>query len=277
MARRREGGLELIAAMPWPVGLVLGLIGFAAVRWGLPWFLGSFGGQLGAALASQLQNGTASVLAYLVLALCWIAAGVSYIGSLQRRRLLETQTGLESLRAMSWKQFEMLVGEAFRRQGYAIAETGLGGADGGVDLILRKDGRQTLVQCKQWKSRSVSVSTVREMWGLLSHHGADTVKIVCVGKFTRDAERFAEGKAIELIAGEQLLSMVRASQGASSSATATERVEPVLSAAPPAEASPRAPQCPKCEAGMTLRKNRRNGESFWGCDNYPGCRGTRVA
>jgi restriction system protein len=59
------------------------------------------------------------------------------------------------------------VGEAFRRQGYTVEETSLGGADGGIDLILRKDGRRTLVQCKQWKRQRVGVNIVREMAGLL--------------------------------------------------------------------------------------------------------------
>jgi len=100
--------------------------------------------------------------------------------------------------------FQMLVGEAFRRQGYAVEETGLGGADGGVDLILRKAGRTELVQCKQWQRQQISVSVVREMWGLAHHHRADALKIVCVGEFTRDAVGFADGKPIALISGEQL-------------------------------------------------------------------------
>ncbi len=38
------------------------------------------------------------------------------------------------LNGMSWREFEMLVGEAFRLGGYTVSETGGGGADGGVDL-----------------------------------------------------------------------------------------------------------------------------------------------
>jgi restriction system protein len=40
----------------------------------------------------------------------------------------------------------MLVGAAFRLQGYQVAETGGGGADGGVDLALShrwKNGSET--------------------------------------------------------------------------------------------------------------------------------------
>ena len=78
---------------------------------------------------------------------------------------------------MDWREFEMLTGEAFRRQGYDIVENGLGGADGGIDLILRKDGKTFLVQCKQWRHKCVDVKVVREMFGVLVHEGADAMKI----------------------------------------------------------------------------------------------------
>jgi HJR/Mrr/RecB family endonuclease len=49
-----------------------------------------------------------------------------------------TEAGLDSLGRMTWREFEMLVGEDFRRSGYSVKETGLGGADGGIDLTLQK-------------------------------------------------------------------------------------------------------------------------------------------
>ncbi|WP_233094641.1 restriction endonuclease [Delftia acidovorans] len=49
---------------------------------------------------------------------------------------------------MSWQQFETLVGEGFQQRGGRVKETGGGGPDGGVDLVLSKDGEKTLVQCK---------------------------------------------------------------------------------------------------------------------------------
>ena len=39
-----------------------------------------------------------------------------------------------------------------------------------------------------------------------------------------------------------------------------------------------APRCPKCGAPMrqrTIKKGTHQGESFWGCTNYPNCDGTR--
>ena len=38
---------------------------------------------------------------------------------------------------------------------------------------------------------------------------------------------------------------------------------------------PSPPPCPRCGVSMTQRKNRTSGEPFWGCSDYPACRGTR--
>ena len=33
--------------------------------------------------------------------------------------------------------------------------------------------------------------------------------------------------------------------------------------------------CPDCGGAMVSRANRRTGQRFWGCGNYPACKGTR--
>ena len=35
--------------------------------------------------------------------------------------------------------------------------------------------------------------------------------------------------------------------------------------------------CPKCGMEMIIRTNRKTGDTFWGCVNFPKCRGTRKA
>jgi restriction system protein len=212
MGRRKENGLELVASMPWPAGIVLGIVAYIGLRHGVGWYLSNSASPITQQIGQGFSNGALIPLAWMALVICWLGALLSYLASRKRARLLETQTGLDSLRAMHWREFEMLVGEAFRRQGYSVEETGLGGADGGIDLILRKNGRTELVQCKQWRREQINVSVVREMWGLVHHHRADAVKIVAVGEFTRDAVGFAQDKAIELVNGEKLLAVVRHSQ-----------------------------------------------------------------
>ena len=34
-------------------------------------------------------------------------------------------------------------------------------------------------------------------------------------------------------------------------------------------------QCPTCGGPMVSRKNTRSGQRFWGCQDYPKCKGTR--
>lgn len=35
------------------------------------------------------------------------------------------------------------------------------------------------------------------------------------------------------------------------------------------------PYCPKCGAKMVLRSRRSDGERFWGCFDFPDCKGSR--
>lgn len=35
------------------------------------------------------------------------------------------------------------------------------------------------------------------------------------------------------------------------------------------------PDCPECGEPMKERTNRTTGEVFWGCSDYPRCKGTR--
>ncbi|UKE50966.1 restriction endonuclease [Xanthomonas translucens] len=273
MGRKRGNtGFDALAALPWPLGLAAGIAGFLVVRYGLAWWLSQHGGMLAQGIAQQ-SDSTLAPLAWIVLLVCWMAALFSFLSARHRSRLLDTRTTLESLAAGGWRQFELLVGEAFRRQGYSVEETGLGGADGGIDLILRKNGHRTLVQCKQWKRQQVGVSVVREMYGLLAHHQAHAVKIVCIGSYTKEAARFAQAKPIELIDGERLLEMIQAAQrGGAAGESLNSRIEPALVLS--IDAAAQAPACKQCGGAVVERINKRTGESFLGCSHFPRCRGT---
>ena len=88
--------------------------------------------------------------------ICFGGAGISAWRRRKRQKLVTDATKSEAsdaLEGISWREFEMLVGEGFRLQGYQVVETGGGGADGGVDLVLTKLGKNSgekfLVQCKR--------------------------------------------------------------------------------------------------------------------------------
>lgn len=260
-----------MASLPWPAGVLIGLGAFMAIRFGIPWYFEQSGSGIGKALGKGLAEGPVSLFSWLALALCWFGAGVSFVRQRQRRNLFDAQAKDLQLASLDWRQFERLVAEWFHRQGYQVSETGGGGPDGGIDLTLRKDGRTEIVQCKQWRSRQVPVATVREMWGLMQHHGANAVWIVCIGDFTPDASAFAAGKPIRLVTGKALGALVQ-------QVTMPERAPAGISLGPDStEVSPtsaKADVCPKCAGPLVERRNRRTGELFLGCKAYPACRGT---
>jgi len=73
---------------------------------------------------------------------------------------VDGQASIDRIRALPWREFELLVAEAYRRKGYRVAERGGGGADGGIDIELRAGGKTLVVQCKRWKTRTVGVAMV---------------------------------------------------------------------------------------------------------------------
>ena len=176
----------------------------------------------------------------------------------------------DALNGMTWQEFEMLVGEAYRRQGFNVCEMGGGGADGGVDLVLTKNGQTVLVQCKQWKTFKVGVKTVRELYGVIAAQKAQGGVVVSSGVFTQEAIDFATGKNIALIDGEKLRRVIDSVR-----ATPHAVAEPVISD-PVSRGADSASACPKCGASMvrrTAKQGENIGRSFWGCSKYPACRG----
>ena len=81
----------------------------------------------------------ASIGQYMVPLVCLLGAAMSAWRRSKRRALVTAVKGSSAARAldaMSWREFEMLVGEAFRLRGFRVAVTGDAGPDGGVDLVI---------------------------------------------------------------------------------------------------------------------------------------------
>ena len=178
---------------------------------------------------------------------------------------------------VTWREFEMMVGEAFRLQGYAVQETGDGAADGGVDLVLAKAGERFLVQCKQWRAFSVGVDVVRELYGVMAARGAAGGFVVTSGRFTKSAVEFASGRNIQLIDAPKLHALLQRARSSLAAESLPHSTDTATSAPPIETSSP--PDCPKCGKPMTRRTARRGnkaGNAFWGCSGYPKCRDTRA-
>jgi restriction system protein len=262
MPRRSQSNVEFLLSQPWWISATLGVLAFLLLT-ALRYSLATLGGPMGKALAQVF--GILPTAALVLLALLALA---SAIFRWKRGERLESQTSIESIRGLTWTAFEGLVSEAYRRRGFNVEQLLSGGADGGIDLILRKDGETTLVQCKQWRNAAVGVPIVREIFGVLVHESATRAVIITSGHFTREAEAFAAGKAMVLIEGEQLLEMVRDVQTKTPAA-----------ARAPSRPKTEVPSCPKCGSTMVRRTAKHGanaGNAFWGCSTYPRFSGTRA-
>ena len=205
--------VDLVALMPWWAGLALALASYLLLhKFAAPVQGPMQPGQMGGFVIRSMGQALAFYGQFVVPALCLVAALISFLNRRKRETLVANVTqsaSAEALNAMTWQEFEMLVGEAFRLQGYAVTELGGAQADGGVDLVLRKGTETSLVQCKQWKAFSVKVDVVRELYGVMAARGAAHGFVVTSGNFTADAMAFADGRNVSLVDGQKLFGMIQ--------------------------------------------------------------------
>jgi restriction system protein len=208
-----------------------------------------------------------------------ITAIVSFVRRSHAKALLNGARAnpTAAISAMSWQEFETLVGEGFRTRGFQVSERGGAGPDGGIDLALRRDSERFLVQCKQWRAQQVGVSVVRELYGVMAAERVAGGYVVTSGTFTKDAKEFASGRNIELIDGKGLDGLLRDGRSAVPTSAAKNVVElkPEAAAVAPVPFKASPPTCPRCKSPMVMRvakQGKNAGGSFWGCSQYPKCR-----
>lgn len=268
MARRDGSILDLLVLLPWWVSVVTSAVVYVALTYVVP----------NLTLESQMSTmffGGLSNVAHMFALVLLIPAPFAYLRQRKKSQRLDAQKNIDSIRGLAWREFEELVGEAYRRQGYRVVENEGAGADGGVDLWFKKAGLLHLVQCKQWRSQKVGVAVVREMFGVMTAENAASVSIVTSGMFTQDAQNFAHGKAIDLVDGSQLQTMISQVQVNKMIAKIPEPSKPIFVCPPPVEEQ--GDLCPRCGAGLVLRtakKGPNRGNQFYGCSSFPKCRFT---
>lgn len=101
----------------------------------------------------------------------------------------------------------------YREAGYDVEHSGTAEAsgrfDGGVDLVLRRDGQTTLVQCKRWNAMQVPHNDVHQLLGLLETRQAQHAILITSGEFTTAAKEAASRtRRIRLIDGIELRKMI---------------------------------------------------------------------
>lgn len=153
------------------------------------------------------------------------------------------------LQKLTPSQFEEYIAVLFTSLGYVTTVTGRSN-DGGVDVEARKDGVVHYIQCKKFITSKVPVGAVRDFYGAIADrvHGGKGY-FITTNVFTLEAEKFAEGKPIELVDKFKLMEYMK------------------MVDAPVPE--PVAAICPKC--GSELKNRNGKYGPFLGCSTYPKC------
>lgn len=285
MAKRKKGIAEALfkitATLPWWVGIALAVVVYVLLQ---PYSvletpIQTISGQISYMVVEQMGRTFAYYGQYILPLLFLSGALASFFKQRKRKNLVRIAGSGKMdnpLHDINWKDFELLVGEVFRMRGFTVMENDSGGADGGIDLVLKKEGEVFLVQCKQWRAYKVSVNIVRELLGVMVTKGAAGGFVVTSGIFTAEAQSFAKGQNIELIDGSTLTAMIekahemtsnkvdRAQKNAAESIPSTNTAEPIC------------PQCGNAMIKRVARKGANSGKNFWGCVEFPRCRGIRA-
>ena len=124
------------------------------------------------------------------------------IASLVDRALIERlQQYPDDLRMIDRRRFEQIIAELFSGFGYEVELTQRT-RDGGKDIIAIKRSEidvRFLIECKRPDpGNPVSVSTVRELYGVKVDDGASKAILATTTYFSPDAKRFSEKHRWEL-------------------------------------------------------------------------------
>lgn len=110
---------------------------------------------------------------------------------------------LQEIDVMTGHEFEVYLGELFKRHGYKTKVTSASG-DYGADLILHKDGQKIVVQAKRYKN-SVGIRAVQEIIPAIAYYKADVAWVVTNSYLTKQAQNLADANEVVVIDREELI------------------------------------------------------------------------
>ncbi|MNK99955.1 Restriction endonuclease [compost metagenome] len=179
----------------------------------------------------------------------------------------ESQWSPAVLHAIEWRRFEALCEALYAQAGFTTRSQSHG-ADGGVDIWLqsRHSDVPRIVQCKHWQSKAVGVKEMREFFGVMASHQLKSGTYVTSSTFSAEAAAFAKANGIHAQDGAALLRLI--------GQRTPEQQAALLAVA--YEGEYWRPTCASCGTKMVERSSSKNDGSFWGCANYPKCKGRTI-
>lgn len=181
----------------------------------------------------------------------------------KKKELIEQQTKqdeINSLRRLSWGDFELLIREYFRQQAFKLVKPKFTHQCGEVDLLFYKKNTHYIVQCRHWRSKTIGISTVRELYEVLLQMKKNKLIIISSGNYTHEAKAFASDKPIQLVSGDELLLIM---QKINISEVVLDNVNK--------ENIDYCPACGDLLIKQRIQNSRYLGQDFYICIRYPQC------
>lgn len=198
MPTTRDSVFERLAALPWPAGLAIAALLYLMM----------------AHIAPRLLNGdpdtriigeTLALLAPLLAGVFVLLSVLSFACWLVKRRRQHDRAPIAAIRRLDRAEFEHAVAEAFRHEGYLVDTNPV--ADG-VDLILRRHGREYYLQYHHWRAPRVETDAVRRFCATITAAGAAGGIMLSAGQFSDSARAWAAAARLRLIGGDELVSLI---------------------------------------------------------------------
>ncbi len=120
---------------------------------------------------------------------------------------------LKEIDSMSGDEFEEYLEVMFETIGYEATKTKRS-RDGGVDLILKKDDKITLIQAKRYKiTETISVDAVRAVFSKKDKYKAERLVVLTTAmKFSVDARKEAKEMGVELWGRDKFKELLKQSK-----------------------------------------------------------------
>ncbi len=119
---------------------------------------------------------------------------------------------IDSLLKLAPREFEELIRTLLTKMQFNASTTKISG-DGGIDIIAVSEqpivGGRYVIQCKKYTpGNNVGEPIVRELYGAMMHENANKGILITTSDFTKQAISFSQNKAIELINGNNIISLL---------------------------------------------------------------------
>ncbi|MGZ3727870.1 MAG: restriction endonuclease [Bdellovibrionota bacterium] len=209
---------------------------------------------------------------------------------------------MEYLKSIPPRDFELAVGEMYRRLGYSVEVTPATN-DKGKDAIMFRDGKKYLVECKQYsEENTVGREHLQKFFAAVTEEGAETGFVVTTSTFKKTAVQYAgDIKKLVLIDSVKLSALMREAFPEEHGDNALnvmceecgEKVQFVMGDQPLEPTKQCAnghsvphgfndgqaviqfpgtePICQRCGRAMKLVSHKKR--HFWRCVGHPACRG----